>query len=43
MLKVQRLTGGYGGQAIINDISFEVKKGEFFGILARMAAEKRRF
>ena len=33
MLKVQRLTGGYGGQAIINDISFEEKKGEFFGIL----------
>ena len=27
------LTGGYGGKPIIRDVSFDVEKGEFFGIL----------
>lgn len=33
MLKIQQLTGGYMGEAILKDISFEIEKGEFFGIL----------
>ncbi|WLD91661.1 adenosylcobinamide amidohydrolase [Alkalihalobacillus sp. AL-G] len=33
MLKVKQLTGGYGGSSIVNDISFEVEKGEMFGVL----------
>ncbi len=33
MLKVHNLKGGYGGKPIIRDVSFEVEKGEFFGIL----------
>ncbi|WP_096201011.1 heme ABC transporter ATP-binding protein [Bacillus sp. FJAT-45350] len=33
MLKVHTITGGYGGESIIENVSFEVKKGEIFGIL----------
>ncbi|SEM09849.1 iron complex transport system ATP-binding protein [Mesobacillus persicus] len=33
MLKIQQLTGGYTGEAILKNISFEVEKGELFGIL----------
>lgn len=33
MLKVERIAGGYGEQNVIKDVSFSVKKGEFFGVL----------
>lgn len=33
LIKVEQLTGGYGDAPVIRDISFSVKKGEFFGIL----------
>lgn len=33
MLSVQQVSGGYSGEAVIQDISFEVEKGELFGIL----------
>ncbi|WP_409306108.1 adenosylcobinamide amidohydrolase [Peribacillus sp. SCS-155] len=33
MLKVEGLSGGYNGVAIVNEISFAVNKGEFFGVL----------
>lgn len=33
MLSVQQLTGGYAGETIIKEISFDVHKGELFGIL----------
>ncbi len=33
MLNVQRLIGGYFGQSIIKNVSFEIEKGELFGIL----------
>lgn len=33
MLSVRQLTGGYTDETILKDISFEVKKGELFGIL----------
>lgn len=33
MLTVEGLCGGYQNESILKDISFEVKKGEFFGIL----------
>lgn len=33
MLKVHQLSGGYTGEAVLKDISFEVKKGELFGVL----------
>lgn len=33
MLKVEHLTGGYGKQAIVKDVSFSVNQGEFFGVL----------
>lgn len=33
MLSIQHLSGGYSGKDILKDISFEVSKGEFFGIL----------
>lgn len=33
MLSVQHVSGGYSGEAVVKDVSFEVKKGELFGIL----------
>ncbi|WP_066064677.1 heme ABC transporter ATP-binding protein [Neobacillus soli] len=33
MLSVQQVSGGYSNEAVLNDISFEVKTGELFGIL----------
>ncbi|WP_096189903.1 adenosylcobinamide amidohydrolase [Evansella halocellulosilytica] len=33
MLKVDHLTGGYGNRPIIDDLSFEINKGEFFSLL----------
>ncbi len=33
MLSVRHLTGGYTGEMILNDVSFEVKSGDLFGIL----------
>ncbi|WP_042356017.1 heme ABC transporter ATP-binding protein [Bacillus rubiinfantis] len=33
MLRVQHLSGGYSGEAVIKNLSFQVKKGELFGIL----------
>ncbi|QED46339.1 adenosylcobinamide amidohydrolase [Cytobacillus dafuensis] len=33
MLSVQQLTGGYSGDSIIKNVSFEIDKGELFGIL----------
>ncbi|MCM3584423.1 heme ABC transporter ATP-binding protein [Mesobacillus maritimus] len=33
MLSVERVAGGYSSEPILKDISFEVRKGELFGIL----------
>lgn len=33
MIKVNKLTGGYSGGEVLKDLSFEVEKGELFGIL----------
>ena len=33
MLNVQQVSGGYASEAVLNDISFNVEKGELFGIL----------
>jgi len=33
MLSIQHLTGGYAGETILKDISFDVHTGELFGIL----------
>ncbi|MEH7085014.1 adenosylcobinamide amidohydrolase [Neobacillus drentensis] len=33
MLSVQQVSGGYTNEAVLEDISFEVEKGELFGIL----------
>ncbi|WP_100330345.1 adenosylcobinamide amidohydrolase [Bacillus xiapuensis] len=33
MIQVNRLTGGYGHQKIVHNLSFSVRKGELFGIL----------
>lgn len=33
MLCVQQLSGGYSSEAIVKDISFQVEKGELFGVL----------
>ncbi|MEH7307178.1 heme ABC transporter ATP-binding protein [Neobacillus drentensis] len=33
MLNVQKVSGGYSSEAILKDLSFDVKKGELFGIL----------
>lgn len=33
MFEVKAITGGYANQKIIQDLSFSVEKGEFFGIL----------
>jgi iron complex transport system ATP-binding protein len=33
ILNVQQLSGGYGSEAIIKDVSFRVHKGELFGII----------
>lgn len=33
MLRVQQITGGYAGAPVVKNISFEVEKGELFGIL----------
>ncbi len=33
MLSVQRVSGGYSGESVLKDISFDVQTGELFGIL----------
>ncbi|MGG1401079.1 adenosylcobinamide amidohydrolase [Bacillus salipaludis] len=33
MLAVQHVSGGYSGEHVLKDVSFEVEKGELFGIL----------
>lgn len=33
MLTVQQVTGGYTGESVIKNVSFELNKGELFGIL----------
>lgn len=33
MLEVKGISGGYGGKNVINNLSFDVRKGEIFGIL----------
>lgn len=33
MIKVERLSGGYGKEQIVDSVSFEVKRGEFFALL----------
>lgn len=33
MLSVQQVSGGYSSEAVLKDISFDVEKGELFGIL----------
>jgi iron complex transport system ATP-binding protein len=33
MLSVQQVSGGYSGESVLTDISFEVERGELFGIL----------
>ncbi|WP_042463883.1 adenosylcobinamide amidohydrolase [Neobacillus dielmonensis] len=33
MLKLKHVSGGYSGEVVLKDISFEVEKGELFGIL----------
>ena len=33
ILNVQNLSGGYGNEPVINDVSFQVHKGELFGII----------
>ena len=33
MLSVQQLTGGYSGDSVLKNISFELEQGELFGIL----------
>lgn len=33
MLSVQHVTGGYSGEAVVKDVSFDVENGELFGIL----------
>ena len=33
ILNIQQLSGGYGNEAVINDVSFQVHKGELFGII----------
>ena len=33
ILTVQHLSGGYGNEPVIKDVSFEVHKGELFGII----------
>lgn len=33
MLSVQQLSGGYSGETVLQDVTFEVHRGELFGIL----------
>ena len=33
MLNVTELSGGYHNKAVLDSVSFQVNKGEFFGIL----------
>lgn len=39
-IQVNHLTKKYGGKAVVNDLSFEVKKGEIFGFLGSNGAGK---
>jgi ABC-2 type transport system ATP-binding protein len=40
IIEVKKLTKSYGGKAVVNGISFEVKTGEIFGILGPNGAGK---
>ena len=33
MLEIQKLYGGYGNESVLSDVSFEIHKGELFGVL----------
>lgn len=33
MYSLRQINGGYGGKQVIHDVSFEVEKGQLFGIL----------
>ncbi|PLT35942.1 adenosylcobinamide amidohydrolase [Bacillus sp. V5-8f] len=33
LLKIKNITGGYSGETVVDRVSFEVKKGELFGVL----------
>jgi len=33
VIKVERLSGGYGKEQVVDNVSFEVRKGEFFALL----------
>lgn len=33
LVKVNNLSGGYGKEMVINDVSFDIKRGEFLGII----------
>jgi iron complex transport system ATP-binding protein len=33
MLEIQQLSGGYGNEPVLTDVSFQVHKGELFGII----------
>jgi phospholipid/cholesterol/gamma-HCH transport system ATP-binding protein len=40
IIRVEHLTIGYGGQALLNDMSFEVQRGEVFAILGGSGSGK---
>ncbi|WP_156920585.1 ABC transporter ATP-binding protein [Thermicanus aegyptius] len=40
MLKINQASGGYGEEKMIQEVSFHVRQGEFFGILGRNGSGK---
>ena len=41
-VEISHLSKSYNGQSVVNDISFDISKGEVFGLIGPTAPERQR-